>query len=134
MTVQPAETFAALGNEPFVALTTFRKSGASVATTVWVAADGDGLLILTPAESGKVKRVRNNDAVELQPSSRGGKVADDAVTVSGTAEIISDAADVERLKAIFRDKYGLQFKIVMLIERILARGQKPRVILRIAAA
>ena len=87
--------------------------------------------MLTPDESGKVKRVRNNAAVELQPSSRRGKVDDDAVTVRGTAEIITAAADVERGKAIFREKYGIEFKITMVIERIFARRQKPRVILRI---
>lgn len=134
MTVQPAETFAAIGDESFVALTTFRKSGTPVATTVWVARDGDALLVLTPGESGKVKRLRNNPAVQLQPSGRRGKVEDDAVTVSGTAEIISADADVERLKSIFRKKYGVQFKITMVIERMFAKRQKPRVILRIVPA
>jgi len=129
MTVQPASTF--IGSESFVALTTFRRSGTPVATTVWVARDGDALLVLTPDESGKVKRVRANAEVELQPSGRRGKVDDDAITVRGSAEIISAGPDVERGKAIFRLKYGIEFKITMVIERILARRQKPRVILRI---
>ena len=55
-------------------------------------------------------------------------------TVSGTAEIISGAGDVEQLKSIFRQKYGIEFKITMVIERIFARRQKPRVILRITPA
>jgi len=129
MTVQPAKTF--IGSESFVALTTFRRSGAPVATTVWVARDGDALLVLTPDDSGKVKRVRNNAAVQLQPSGRRGKVDDGAVTVYGDAEIIYAAADVERGTAIFRQKYGIEFKITMVIERIFAKRQKPRVILRI---
>jgi PPOX class probable F420-dependent enzyme len=131
MTVQPAEKFDALGDESFVALTTFRKSGTPVATTVWVARDGGALLVLTPDDSGKVKRLRNNPAVQLLPSGRRGKVEDAAVTVHGNAEIITAAAEVERGKAIFREKYGIEFKITMVIERIFARRQKPRVILRI---
>jgi hypothetical protein len=51
-----------------------------------------------------VKRLRNNQAVVLQPSSRRGKVDENAVTVTGTAEIISEPAAVERLRAIFQDK------------------------------
>jgi PPOX class probable F420-dependent enzyme len=132
VTIQPAKTL--IGDERFVALTTFRKSGTPVATTVWVATDGDSLLVLTPDGSGKVKRVRNNAAVQLRPSSRRGKVDDGAVTVHGNAQIINAAADVERGKAIFRDKYGIEFKITMVIERIFARRQKPRVIVRITGA
>ena len=134
MTIQPAGTFAAIGDEAFVALTTFRKSGAGVPTTVWVARDGDALIVLTPGESGKVKRLRHNDAVEMQPCGRRGRVDDDAVTVFGTAEIISEQVEVERLKAVFREKYGFEFRVTMLIERIFARRQKPRVILRVTPA
>jgi len=132
VTIQPATTL--IGDERFVALTTFRKSGAPVATTVWVASDGDALLVLTPDGSGKVKRVRNNAAVQLRPSGRRGSVDDAAVTVHGKAEIITSATDIERGKAIFRAKYGIEFKITMAIERIFARRQKPRVILRITGA
>jgi PPOX class probable F420-dependent enzyme len=132
VTIQPAKTL--IGDEPFVALTTFRKSGTPVATTVWVARDGDALLVLTPDGTGKVKRVQNNPAVQLRPSGRRGKVDDAAVTVHGNAEIVTAAGDVERGKAIFREKYGIEFKITMVIERIFARRQKPRVILRITPA
>lgn len=37
-------------------LTTFRKSGELVSTPVWIAREGGELLVITPTESGKVKR------------------------------------------------------------------------------
>ena len=124
-------TFTALGDEAFVSLTTFRRTGEPVPTPVWIAKDGDALVVTTPAESGKVKRLRNNPLVELRPSSRTGKVADDAVSVGGTVEIVTDDTDAERMNDLIRQKYGMEYRIVMGIERIAARGRKERVLLRI---
>jgi len=67
---------AALGDERFVSLTTFRRSGEAVSTPVWVGRDGDALVVTTPRDSGKVKRLRSDDRVELRPCSRSGRVAD----------------------------------------------------------
>lgn len=38
---------AAMGEEPFVSLTTFRKTGVGVPTAVWIAPEGDGALVVT---------------------------------------------------------------------------------------
>lgn len=65
-----------LGDEAFVSLTTFRRSDEPVSTAVWIARDGDDLVVITPAESGKVKRIKNSGRVELRPCNRGGKVPD----------------------------------------------------------
>jgi PPOX class probable F420-dependent enzyme len=124
----------ALGDEAFVSLTTFRKSGAAVSTPVWIARDGDQLIVTTPAESGKVKRLRNNSRVELQACSRMGKTADDSVPVQGDAVITGDAKSVERLSGVFRKKYPLEYRLFMVVEAIVAKRRKPRVILRISAA
>ncbi len=119
----------ALADEPFVSLTTFRKSGVGVSTVVWIARDGDELIVTTPDGTGKVKRVRNNGRVTLSPSSRMGKVADAAAVVEGAATI---EPETPPLTAIFAGKYKTQYKIFMWIERRGKAGQKPRVILRIS--
>ena len=54
-----------------------------------------------------------------------------AAPVDGEAEIVDDPAETQRLWEIVRRKYGFEYKVIMAIERIVARGQKPRVILRI---
>lgn len=130
----PNELVTALGAQPFVSLTTFKRNGDGVATPVWVAQDGDGLIVLTPEESWKVKRVRNNPHVALSPSSRMGKVRAGDKPVEGTAEVITDPIATQRLREVIRRKYGLEYHVTMLIERIAARRQKPRVILRITVA
>ena len=52
----------ALGDERFISLTTFLRSGNAVSTPVWIARDGDVLAVTTPAMSGEVKRLRNSPA------------------------------------------------------------------------
>jgi uncharacterized protein len=127
-----ADAVSALGDEKFVSLTTFKKDGGAVATPMWIGRDGDQLFFWTPADSWKAKRAKNNPRVTLVPCSRGGKVRDGATPVDGVAEVITEPAIVQRLAGVIRRKYGVEFFIVTFIERILARGTKPRLILRIA--
>lgn len=124
-------TLAEMADEQFVSLTTFRRTGAPVATVVWIARDGDALVVTTVADSGKVKRLRNDPRVELRPSNRRGAVVDDAPVATGVAEV---TAPDERSTAALRRKYGLQYRVITGLERVLARGRRERVILRIAAA
>jgi len=127
----PNPDYVSLGNADFISLTTFRKSGEAVSTPVWIGRDGDALIVTTPDDTGKVKRLRNNARVEMRPSTRMGKVADDAPTVAGYAQIIAGAAGMAPLEQIIRKKYRLEYYVFMLVERIAARQQKTRVILRI---
>lgn len=126
--------FERLGDESFVSLTTFRRSGEPVSTPVWIARDGDALIVTTPEESGKVKRLHNNESVELRPCSRRGKVDARVDPVAAVAEIVTDESASRRMADTIRDEYGLEYRIVMFIERALARRQKPRVLLRITPA
>ena len=124
-----------LGAEHFVSLTTFRRSGERVSTPVWIAREGDELLVTTPEGTGKLKRLRNNPTVELQPCSRMGKTKDSDPIVSGVATMAPESPPETQ---IFRDKYGLEYRIFMAVERLMNRraggsGQKPRVILRITS-
>jgi len=41
-----------------------------VSTAVWVARDGDALVVTTPEASGKVKRLRNNPRVDASTTAR----------------------------------------------------------------
>ncbi len=120
-----------LGNEPFVSLTTFRRNGEGVPTPVWVARDGDALIVLTPEESYKVGRVRADPRVRLTPSTRTGRVKGGGPLVEGTAEVVADPAETRRQRDLIRRKYGWQYRVTLLIERLLARREKPRVVLRI---
>lgn len=126
-------SFATLADERFVSLTTFRRTGEAVSTPVWIARDGDELIVTTPKDSGKVKRLRNSGAVELRACNRMGKVEDGAATVAGTAAIFDDDASRAHLTTAFLAKYRAEYRIFMFIERLGKSGRKDRVLLRISA-
>ncbi len=129
MTTDPM--FLALGDERFVSLTTFRRSGEPVSTPVWVGRDGDTLVVTTPVSSGKVKRLRNDPRVEMRPCGRFGKVKAGAEPVSGVAELVTDPVGQTGPHELIRKKYGLEYRIVMAIERLGKSGNEQRLILRI---
>jgi uncharacterized protein len=120
-----------LGGEKFVSLTTFKRNGEAVATPLWVIADGGRLVFWTPAETWKVKRVRRDPRVTVVPCSRMGKVAPGARTVSGRAQVVEDADEVNRAQGLFKRKYGFGFRVVTTVERLLRRGRERRVLLRV---
>ncbi|MEI7716421.1 MAG: PPOX class F420-dependent oxidoreductase [Mycobacterium sp.] len=121
-----------LGDEEFVSLITYKRSGDAVATAMWVVRDGDRLLMWTPAAAWKVKRVRHNPRVTLTRCSRSGKVKPGEQTYTGTAEVITDPAVVDHAHALVKQKYGLQYWVIMTIETIVARGRTPRTALGIS--
>ena len=57
-----------------------------------------------------------------------------APVIDATAEVITDAGEVTRVESLIKRKYGLEFRIVTLIETIAARGRKPRFAVRITVA
>jgi PPOX class probable F420-dependent enzyme len=119
----------AVGHESFVSLTTFRASGAPVSTPVWIGHDGgeaedDGdLLVLTPADSGKVKRLRSNPLVELRPCDRRGRVQEGAPMVRAVVEILDSPAGVDAVREVMRRKYGAEYLVFMVIEAIVRRNR-----------
>lgn len=122
---------ARLVDEQFVSLTTFRRSGEPVHTPVWIARDGDALVVTTPAASGKVKRLRRDPRVELRPCTRSGKVAEGVTPVPAVAVVEDTSAAAT---AALQRKYGFQYRLISLVERLVARRGRDRVILRITAA
>ena len=126
MTVPSAP--AEMADHRFVSLTTFRRAGTPVATPVWIARDGDALVVTTIAHSGKVRRLLRDPRVELRPCTRRGAVPDGAPVVRAVASM---EAPSDRAVAVLREKYGVEYRIIMTLERMLSRGRRERVILRI---
>ncbi|WP_422741910.1 PPOX class F420-dependent oxidoreductase [Mycobacterium sp. WMMD1722] len=120
-----------LGGEKFVSLSTYKRNGDAVATPLWIAADDGQLVFWTPADSWKVKRVRRDARVTMAPCSRMGKVAPGAPTVAGRGYVVDDAAEVSRVEALFKRKYGLGFRVVTTIEKLIRRGHTDRVVIRV---
>jgi len=125
----------AAGRRRYVSLTTFRRTGAGVATAVWVAPSADSLVVVTGAGTGKAKRLRRDPRVELRECSVRGRVLPGAPVALGTAELVTDPEEQHRLLAGHRRKYGLQFRAYQAVERLISRGAGPGdVVIRITDA
>jgi PPOX class probable F420-dependent enzyme len=98
----------ALADHKYVSLVTFRKTGVPVPTAVWVARDGESLVVTTVDGSGKVKRLRNNPRVQLAPASMGGKVALDAVWVDAAATVEPMSPE---MSSILAAKYKTAYRL-----------------------
>jgi hypothetical protein len=93
----------------YLSLTTFRRDGTPVATPVWVARQGDELVVYAAPSSGKVKRLRNNNRVLLAPCDMRGRVTGDVV--AGTARLQDDAETAVTI-SLLRRRYGPQARLL----------------------
>lgn len=97
-----------LGEEKYVRFTTFRKSGEAVSSPVWITPLGEGRLgFWTASTTGKVKRLRHDARVQVQPSDARGRVADGVPTVSGTAVLVDSGPDFDAIHRQITAKYGV---------------------------
>jgi uncharacterized protein len=106
------EKLARFSNRKYLNLVTYRKSGAAVSTPLWFVEEGGVLYVRTPAESGKVKRLRNNPRVRVAPSDRRGNPK--GAWVDGRARIVVDGAKAERANRLVHRKYGWRKKLIEL--------------------
>ncbi|MEM9134131.1 MAG: PPOX class F420-dependent oxidoreductase [Actinomycetota bacterium] len=107
-----------LADEKYVALTTYKKDGTPKSLPVWIAELDDGRLGFTTAVSSwKVKRLRNDDRVLLQPSNSRGVVKPGTDTTSGRGEVLS-GPEVAAVEARIKKKYGIAYRVIGLINRI----------------
>lgn len=122
-----------LGRSRYVLLTTFRRDGRPVPTPIWLAPDGDRLVVFTGSATGKVKRIRHTGRVLLAPcTARGRRLGAD---VEGSATLVPfDPALDRAMKA----KYGVQYRFVHLVEAVARRlgreiGDPTGIALRVVA-
>lgn len=104
-----------LGRSQFVLLTTYRASGESVATAVWVVPDAGQVAILTNAGSGKVRRLQHNRAVTLVPCNPRGVPNRKNTPMLGHAEVLADPQAVARLWKMIRRKYAVAYEVLRIL-------------------
>ena len=95
--------------QKYLNLETFRKSGESMKTPVWFVQDGETLYVCTVANSGKVKRIRNNGRVNIALCKMDGKVS--GVWVPALAREITDPEISTKVNRMLGRKYGLMKKL-----------------------
>lgn len=105
-----SSTLEQLGDEAYIAVTTFRRDGTPVSTPVWAVLDGDALLIWTLDNVGKVKRIRRDGAVTVAPCTVRGVPTGPAVPAHAT--VLGPDGNV-RVRALIKKKYGMQGRLVI---------------------
>ena len=108
-----------LDRHRYLALATFRKSGAEVATPVWFAAAGGTLYVCSAGDAGKVKRLRQSSRARVAPSDARGRVQ--GAWRDATARLVTEPAAIERAHAALRAKYGWQVWLADVLSRLTRR-------------
>ncbi|MEP7203969.1 MAG: PPOX class F420-dependent oxidoreductase [Ilumatobacteraceae bacterium] len=107
-----------LGDEKYLALTTFKRDGTPVTTAVWAAPiDGDKIGFWTSSGSGKAKRLAHTSKVVVQPSDSRGQPKPGTSPTSGTAVLVT-GPQLEGIRSKIRAKYGFMCKITKFLNQV----------------
>ena len=101
-----SESFA---RQQYLNLETFRKSGLGVRTPVWFVQDNETIFVRTMANSGKVKRIRNNGSVNIAPCKMDGALVGEWTPVY--ARELTDPETDRKVDRLLDKKYGLMKKL-----------------------
>ncbi|HEY7628413.1 MAG TPA: PPOX class F420-dependent oxidoreductase [Ilumatobacteraceae bacterium] len=95
-----------IGDEKYIAFTTYKRDGTPVTTPVWAVPLDDGKLgFWTSSSSGKAKRLGHTSKVMVQPSNGRGKPKPGSTAVQGTAVLVT-GPELEGIRAKVNAKYG----------------------------
>jgi len=95
--------------QQYLNLETFRKNGEGMKTPVWFVQDGETLYVSTVANSGKVKRIRNNGRVNVAACKMNGKVS--GTWTPAQAREVNDPDLTAKVNGLLDKKYGLMKKM-----------------------
>jgi PPOX class probable F420-dependent enzyme len=112
----------------YFSLETFRKTGVGVRTPVWFAKDPTSpspagvttFYVYTAPDSGKVKRIRNNPRVRINPCTMRGDLR--GAWVDARARIC-DGAEAAKGQGLLNEKYGLMKRVGDFFSRLRGRVQ-----------
>ena len=94
----------------YLSLTTFKRDGTGVATPVWFVAEAGKILVVTGAESHKVRRIHHNPAVTVAECTASGRLR--SAPVPARAQTLP-CHQAPRARQLMARKYRLD-KIVIL--------------------
>jgi PPOX class probable F420-dependent enzyme len=120
-----SDAIAQFANAKYLSLETFRKTGVGVRTPVWFAEDPTQrprtvFYVYTAPDSGKVKRVRNNAKVRINPCTMRGDLR--GAWVDARARICS-GDEAAKGQSLLVQKYGLMKRIGDFFSGLRGRAQ-----------
>jgi PPOX class probable F420-dependent enzyme len=95
--------------QKYLNLETFRRNGESMKTPVWFVQEEEILYVRTVANSGKVKRIRNNGQVNIVPCKMDGKPT--GSWVPARAQELTNPEISSTVDRLLDKKYGLLKKL-----------------------
>jgi len=96
-------------DQKYINLETYKKDGTSIRTPVWFVIDDDLIYVITRDSTGKVKRLENNQDVQIVSCSFKGEPNNE--WVKGKAEIITGEEADEIIK-LRKKKYGMFARLI----------------------
>jgi PPOX class probable F420-dependent enzyme len=107
-----------LGDEKYLALTTFKRDGTPVTTAVWAAPIDDNKIgFWTSSASGKAKRLAHTSKVTIQPCDARGRVKPGTSPVDATAVLVT-GPELEGISSKIRAKYGVMCHITKFLAQV----------------
>lgn len=108
-----------LDRHRYISLLTFRRSGAAVKTPVWFAESGGKFYVFSAADSGKVKRLKNDPRIRTAPCGPRGHLRGE--WIEGQARRIEDPALQTTAYAALLAKYGWQMRVLNFVSMLSGR-------------
>ena len=112
-------TFDALGNTSYISIESFRKNGEGVKTPVSVIRTGNSYICLTGGATGKVKRIRSNQRVNLAKCDAKGNIQ--SKWVSATARVVDRRGDLQIPYKYMAKRHRVLFPVYHLLNRLFWR-------------
>ena len=101
-------------DQKYINLETYKNDGTPIRTPVWFVIDNDLIYVITREETGKVKRIKNNQNVRIVPCSFKGEPKNE--WIRGKAEKITDEGSQKAIK-LRKKKYGMSARLVGLLRK-----------------
>ncbi|HEX7433052.1 MAG TPA: PPOX class F420-dependent oxidoreductase [Anaerolineaceae bacterium] len=108
-----------LNKQQYLNLETVRKNGVTIRTPVWFVRDSETVYIRTMANSGKVKRIRNNGQVAIAPCKMDGVPLGD--WFPAVAREVKDDDIAKKVDHLLNQKYGLMKTLFGLASKLQGR-------------
>jgi len=102
----------------FLSLTSYRRDGSAVPTTVWFVVEDGRVLVQTDAKSWKVKRIRRSPHVVIAPCTYKGRVRGSAY--EATARVLPPG-ELDHVKRLIARKYRISLLFIRPIRWIQSR-------------
>ena len=91
-------------DQKYINLETYKNDGTPVRTPVWFVIDNDLIYVITRDSTGKVKRLKNNQDVQIVPCSFKGEPKNE--WIKGKTEMIT-GEEADKAIKLRKKKYGM---------------------------